>query len=228
MRVFAGRRAESPPAESPGQSAAETVVPTTGPRTQVITTLRAADRVAARRATTRRRRVLYVLTGLLAVVVGVAVAGYAPRWTMAVPAVLIVGFLVLARTMVKREQASRRVEVIIPASGAEYDATPAAAPTSVEASDVEDTMGLTAEALAEVRADQPVADEGSLWDPVPVTLPTYVTKPRARRTVRTIELTQSSGHDAADSKLARDADAARAAKTTEEKPEAAPRKAAGA
>lgn len=31
-------------------------------------------------------------------------------------------------------------------------------------------------------------DTGALWDPVPVTLPTYVTKPKARRTVRTIDL----------------------------------------
>lgn len=38
----------------------------------------------------------------------------------------------------------------------------------------------------------------TLWDPVPVTLPTYVTKPRAARTIRTIEFGQpgawTSGH----------------------------------
>lgn len=38
----------------------------------------------------------------------------------------------------------------------------------------------------------------ALWDPLPVTLPTYVTKPRAGRTVRTIDFTQphtwTSGH----------------------------------
>ena len=40
-----------------------------------------------------------------------------------------------------------------------------------------------------------------------MTLPTYVNKARARRTVRTIELTgiNSSGHDQADTALARDA-----------------------
>ena len=68
-------------------------------------------------------------------------------------------------------------------------------------------MGLLDEAIGE-----PVLDEGGLWDPLPVTLPTYVNKARARRTVRTIELTASatgitsSGHDAADSALAREAD----------------------
>ena len=52
-----------------------------------------------------------------------------------------------------------------------------------------------------------LADDGSLWDPLPMTLPTYVSKARARRTVRTIELTgmQSSGHDDGDSALAREA-----------------------
>ena len=44
-----------------------------------------------------------------------------------------------------------------------------------------------------------------LWDPLPVTLPTYVTKARAARTVRTIDLsapdTWSSGRDEADSAL---------------------------
>ena len=52
-----------------------------------------------------------------------------------------------------------------------------------------------------------LADDGSLWDPLPMTLPTYVNKARARRTVRTIELTgiNSSGHDQADTTLARDA-----------------------
>ncbi|MCB1245544.1 MAG: hypothetical protein KDN04_22720, partial [Verrucomicrobiae bacterium] len=47
--------------------------------------------------------------------------------------------------------------------------------------------------------------------PLPLTLPTYVGKAHARRTVRTIDLTglNSSGHDEADSKIAREADEAR-------------------
>jgi len=48
-------------------------------------------------------------------------------------------------------------------------------------------------------------DGGSLWDPLPMTLPTYVTKPKARRTVRTIDLnepdTWTSGRSEADSRL---------------------------
>jgi hypothetical protein len=45
----------------------------------------------------------------------------------------------------------------------------------------------------------------TLWDPLPVTLPTYVGKPRATRSVRTIDLNaagvSSSGRNAADSAL---------------------------
>jgi hypothetical protein len=53
------------------------------------------------------------------------------------------------------------------------------------------------------------APSGSLWDPLPVTLPTYVGKQRAMRSVRTISLgdpgVSSSGRDAADSALVADA-----------------------
>ena len=63
---------------------------------------------------------------------------------------------------------------------------------------------LTGSSRREVEAV--LAEDGSLWDPLPMTLPTYVNKARARRTVRTIELTgiNSSGHDQADTALVRD------------------------
>jgi hypothetical protein len=73
-------------------------------------------------------------------------------------------------------------------------------------------------------------DDGSLWDPLPLTLPTYVSKPAARRTVRTIDLTQtgvtSSGHRAEDTELARKAEADAKAQADSEAAER--RKVAGA
>ena len=73
-------------------------------------------------------------------------------------------------------------------------------------------------------------DDGSLWDPLPLTLPTYVSKPAARRTVRTIDLTQtgvtSSGHRAEDTELARKAEADAKAQADSEAAEQ--RKVAGA
>lgn len=104
----------------------------------------------------------------------------------------------------------------------------------------EDTVGLSAAALSAAlaaatveEADSaaapvvaaPAAGAGSLWDPLPMTLPTYVNKPRAARSVRTIDLSEpntwSSGRSEADSKLVEDTAAARdeeakAAKAAEE------------
>src|SRR3546814_16524847 len=58
--------------------------------------------------------------------------------------------------------------------------------------------------------------DAELWDPVPVTLPTYVTKQAAvRRSVRTINLGDAkewtSGHTEQSSNLAREAEATTAA-----------------
>src|SRR5690349_205792 len=72
-------------------------------------------------------------------------------------------------------------------------------------SDAEDTSAFSAEALAEAVGASAVTAGSTLWDPLPVTLPTYVGKPRATRSVRTIDLTapgvSSSGRNAADSAL---------------------------
>ena len=40
----------------------------------------------------------------------------------------------------------------------------------------------------EAPAEEKKAAAGVLWDPVPITVPTYVSKPLAPRTVRTIDL----------------------------------------
>lgn len=52
----------------------------------------------------------------------------------------------------------------------------------------------------------PAAGDSMLWDPVPVTLPTYVTKAKATRTVRTIDLQEpgawTSGRTVEDAELA--------------------------
>ncbi len=54
---------------------------------------------------------------------------------------------------------------------------------------------------AEARLEQhveavPLETSGGepLWDPVPVTLPTYVNKPKAPRTIRTIDLSEPDSH----------------------------------
>lgn len=166
----------------------------------------AITREAARRAAKRRRRVLALLLTTLAVVTVTSYLAYTPWFATAIPAGLVVAFLVVARLTVRKQQ----VRVSVPV--AERAETPVAADVETPL-DQEDTEGLSREALDEALAEaaEPVLDEGGLWDPLPVTLPTYVNKARARRTVRTIEITgaatgiTSSGHDAADSALAAEA-----------------------
>ncbi len=112
-----------------------------------------------------------------------------------------------------------------PVRPASFAAPPRDVPASQDLVDLlaEDTVGVQRQEL-----EAAIAEEGSLWDPLPLTLPTYVNKARARRTVRTIELTgvKSSGHDDADTALATKADAADAEVPAET--EAQRRKASGA
>lgn len=213
-------RPEAEPVETRGATSGET--PAVPVRRHLVT------REAARRAARRRRRVLAVLLLALGTVSVTSYLAYTPWWSTAVPGGLILAFLVVARLTVRAQaRHARHVPVQVPAEAVET-VTPsrAAAPAEVEPDlGREDTQGLSREQLAEAVAS-PVLDDGGLWDPLPVTLPTYVNKARARRTVRTIEITgiTSSGHDAADSELARSADENTEVAETEDEQ----RKAAGA
>jgi hypothetical protein len=197
---------------------------------------RTITRESARRAARRRRRVLAVLLLALVTVSVTSYLAYTPWWSTAVPGGLVVAFLVIARLTVRAQQVRRAAPVqppsdsVAPAEAVEPPApSRAVAPAEVEPDlGTEDTQGISREELAEAVA-APLLDEGGLWDPLPVTLPTYVNKARARRTVRTIEITgiTSSGHDEADTELARSAEHAAAAEP-EADAAADERKAAGA
>lgn len=203
IRVL-GRRspAAEPSAESTSGSTEAAVVATAAPKV-----VYRVSRKAAADAARRRRRVLGVLLTALVVTVGTSYFAVTPWWSTAIPAGMIVAFLVVARFTVK---ASRKVVVPV----AEEPAAPLTAEEMEPDLGAEATSGMSREELAKAVA-APTTDAGGLWDPLPVTLPTYVNKARARRTVRTIELTgqgvTSSGHDAADSKLAEEHDTQRAA-----------------
>ncbi len=153
-----------------------------------------ASRTAAAGATKRRRRVLSLIL-LVGAGVGTVVGfGLIPVVYLAAPVGLLVAWLVACRVMVKSERAGRT-------------ATPSAAPTPARRSVAED--GPVTEEIEVVPAT--VERVPGSWDPVPVTLPTYVSKePAGRRTVRTIDLDSTgvwtSGHDESDSRLAREAD----------------------
>lgn len=140
------------------------------------------NRATERAAAARRRVVLYVLMGLTLLVALASVLGLLPWWSFVVPLALIGGFLVVARQSVRKANAPYWVEV--PTVARE------AAPSTVERverDEDEATVTLSA-ADREVVAPTRVAHGSTLWDPLPVTLPTYVDAPVARRAFRTIPL----------------------------------------
>jgi hypothetical protein len=167
----------------------------------------AARRAAVQRATKRRRNVLALILVATLAVTGVAAFGVISWSYVAIPGGLLGAWLVACRIMVKGERKalapSSRMPMVEPV---ETDAEPAEEPTAPAAEVDVDPMADTSTGMAAIV-------DPALWDPVPVTLPTYVTKPAAApRTVRTISLDDTgvwtSGRTDADSQIAREADEA--------------------
>ena len=167
------------------------------------------DRPAARLAARRRRRTLLTLIAVFAVTTVLAVASVVPRLGVVVPVVLILAWLTACRVQVRGERgiSKPRAHPVATSSGTaadeedtiivsgQYEEVDPARPHVME-----DTS-LAVDALDDqiVIAVPSVSTSGvALWDPLPVTVPTYVTKPRAGRTVRTIDFTKpgawTSGH----------------------------------
>lgn len=213
---------------SPGESnrAPVEAVPARGASSTTPATSR---RAAAR----RRRHLLMVLLLAVAAVAVVAYFAMVTWWAVAIPAGLTLAYLALCFVVVRHQQRAvvrRRQHRPQPATAVhpgrrtaapQGDAIPLASAPPVREADDDGVDGVVAQAAWEpaevdVALNEPepvqssstgrlIPQPGSLWDPVPITLPTYVTKPRATRTVRTIELNEpgawSSGHSAADAKL---------------------------
>ncbi|MFX4273614.1 hypothetical protein ACQBAR_04230 [Propionibacteriaceae bacterium Y1685] len=173
MRVVA--RGTAPLVDHDGATLAEIEVSTPLTRRAAVRDIKRLEALAAR----RRRRVLLGLMVVLSVVVGLCAASIIPWWAVAVPGVLLVGFVVVARFSVQsmRRSLTQRFEAIMNGSD-------------------EVTVYLSRQAVAEadeasvgIDLSAPVAKSlGGLWDPLPITMPTYVSKPLAPRTVRTIDL----------------------------------------
>jgi len=169
-----------------------------------------ARKLAAARAAQRRRRVLGTILFINLAVVVLAAAGTVGWVWEAIPATLLVAWLVACRLMVRKERALRARTTPV------RKRRTTLADQALAAEDAGDST----EEIPAVRADAATAEPGG-WDPVPVTLPTYVGKAAAGRTVRTIDLDStgvwSSGRNAADSALAREADQQRTEQAEPEK-----------
>ena len=148
-------------------------------RRAAIDDLRRLEEVAAG----RRRRVLLVLLAALSVVIGLGAVELVPWWSVAVPGGLLVVFFVMARVSVRfmLKSLDARYRDICQGSDeatvflSRKEARPAGGAVTPVGSKVE-----------------PAAKSVVLWEPVPITVPTYVSKPLAPRTVRTIDLSGPS------------------------------------
>jgi hypothetical protein len=174
------------------------------PAPQTWTEFRARN-LAGARAAKRRRRVVGTILLANLVVSGLAIAGVIGWPWEAIPATLLVAWLVACRLMVRKERSAR----VTSAAPIRKRRTTLADQVIAAEDAADDTDEIPAVPAA---ADVPAVAGG--WDPVPVTLPTYVAKAAAGRSVRTIDLDStgvwSSGRNAADSALAREADEQRA------------------
>ena len=144
-------------------------------RRAAVVDLRRLERLAA----LRRRRVLLVLMAMVSAVIGVCAVQLIPWWAAAVPCGLLLIFLVVARMSVRmmRKSLDDRYQSIRRGSD---EAT-------VFLKIGDGSKEPTAPGAKSTKAE-PAARPGALWDPVPITMPTYVSKPLAPRTVRTIDL----------------------------------------
>ena len=121
------------------------------------------------RAARRRRRVLAVLVIALVGVTVAAVVGRIPLWSVAAPTLVLGVFVWLARRAAAAEANSRARRRRLEPTGAAVIASPRIA------------------ALDEPAPSKP-ADPDE-WEPVPVPLPTYLTKPKAPQlATRSIDL----------------------------------------
>lgn len=129
------------------------------------------------RAAQRRRRVLMVLLLGQLVVATLVLLQILLWWAVTIPAGLIVVFLMIARFSVRamRADLERRAAAIRECPSEDTVAislTPADVATHAHA----------------VELTGPIVPVGSLWEPIPITRPTYVSKPLPARTVRTVDL----------------------------------------
>jgi hypothetical protein len=140
-------------------------------RRAAVNDLRRLEQLAA----ARRRRVLLGLLAMVSATIGGCAVGLTPWWLLAVPGGLLLAFLTVARLSVRvmRRDLDTRYRDIR------------------RGSDERTVLLSRKEVLLAGPAVEPVkvrTTTGALWDPVPITMPTYVSKPLAPRTVRTIDL----------------------------------------
>ncbi len=149
-----------------------------------------AQHRAARLAARRRRRVLVLLLLGAAATAAVCFLGLAPWWAMSIPAGLVVAFLVVARVQVARTRTRTWESALVAGGVAPMGDPPDEHPTVVLDAVAEQVRPPQQQVVA---ATVPTEGGEALWDPVPVTLPTYVSKPAAPRRASPAQAMMHSG-----------------------------------
>ena len=144
-------------------------------RRAAINDLRRLERLAA----SRRSRVLLSLLAMLSGVIGFCAVHLTPWWSTAIPGGLLVIFVVVARFSVQIMQRSLDTRYREIHHGSNE--------STIFLSRKDFPKGGMDRNRASGRTDL-ASRPGPLWEPIPITMPTYVSKPLAPRTVRTIDL----------------------------------------
>lgn len=149
-------------------------------RRAAIADLRRLERVAA----SRRRRVLSGLLAILCAVISVCSMSWLPWWSVAAPGGLVLLFVVVSRVSVRAMRRDLDARYVAIARGS--DEKTVLISRKDAATEGKDKKAKAKKGKAK-QAKDPDGKPG-LWDPLPITVPTYVSKPLAPRTVRTIDL----------------------------------------
>ena len=157
----------------------------------------ASVRAASARLARRRARSLLVLAGLTLLLAGLAAFGVVSVWVVLPTALLLVGFLVHLRLQARRA-ASRQRSLRRPEAAPPAERTPTMdLSRAVVVETKGHTLGAAEAVLASGTASGAAASAGGAgefeaadaWRPQHWPLPTYVTKPKAIRPIRVIDLT---------------------------------------
>jgi len=151
--------------------------------------------VSPRTARRRRRSIALLLIALVGTTIG-ASAGGVPAWVPPLVVLALFGYLLMLRRSVQRMVLERRRALARRAVREVAEASAAQVSAGRHVSVRVDVVSLTEPVAPAVRivapvpaarAEEPAAADGT-WQPHAVPLPTYVTAPKATRSIRTIDL----------------------------------------
>ena len=207
MRVLGKRSAANARGGSPVRvtGPAPRTAARAGESVQYAKSTLAEQRASRRRAASRRRIVLSLLLAATTAVSAFAYVGLLAWWVVAVPAGVTFGFLGLSMLTIARQKHRARRRLAVPTAAKAARSTPTGA-RRIDAVYPGSMPRPAAARQAIAAADRSALDEAAAWvansqlgawEPRPVSLPAYVTAPRAAvRTVRTIDLADATVYSA--------------------------------